>query len=169
MPANSRPCLEPLWEAAKQSGEEGFQAIQHTTCLRLGDCVTQLGEKRHPLPWGSHKRACGGAGTCRSPELGCPPHPACFDLSHLFPALRLVCPYQTRATTRSQRRPPAVGYECLPPPKGLMDLSDTCKSSCGVFLEQSEHACILAVLCQWDCIATPTFTCSGPTLMRWKN
>lgn len=29
MPPDSRPWLEPLWEAGKQSGEEGFRAAQH--------------------------------------------------------------------------------------------------------------------------------------------
>lgn len=75
-------------------------------------------------------------------------------LSFLAGGARLVHPYQMEATTRRQRRPPAVGGELLPPPKGLIDPSDMCKSSSGVFLDQSD------VPAYWLC------SVSGTTLLH---
>lgn len=166
MPTKCRPWLELLWEAAKQSGEEGFQAAQPMTCPRHGACdptrrektPSSLRESQRGLWWSWHLQI---------PRAWLPS--PCFLFWSLPSASCSQAPYQMGATTRRQMRPPAVGGECLPPPKGLTDLSDMCKSSCGVFLDQSEHVCMLAVLCLWYYNATPTFTYPDPTLVRWKN
>lgn len=95
------------------------------------------------------------------------PSPSCPSLPplRLLPAARLACPYEKGVITRSA----ATGEERLPPPKGLTDLSDTCKSSSWSVLAQAEGACVLAVLCKGDSTTTPTLICSAPILAPGTN
>lgn len=169
-PANYRPRLGSLWEAARQSGEGcPWAAWHHHLSQTQGLCDPSGRDQDTHLPEGAAERlvvelaAAAPLSWVALPVLPGLPSVLCLLPTAGQPGLR-VC-------IKREPSPEALlqGKSIYLHQRVWSTSLIHAKAAHGVFLDQPERACMLAVLCKWDSTTTPTLICSALTLAPGKN